>query len=95
MQGKLVPQDETDEPAEILLNKIKAEKAKLIAEKKIKKEKPLSEIKPEEIPFEIPSNWTWCRLGETIEFTENLDIHKKLPSNTLINYVDIDAIDNE
>lgn len=67
MQGKLVPQDERDEPAEILLEKIKAEKEKLIAEKKIKKQKPLSEIKPEEIPFEIPNNWTWCRLGEIAE----------------------------
>lgn len=66
MQGKLVPQDDADEPAEILLEKIKAEKEKLIAEKKIKKDKPLPEIKPEEIPFEIPNNWTWCRLGEII-----------------------------
>jgi hypothetical protein len=47
-----------------LLKKIKAEKAKLIAEKKIKKEKDLPPIKPEEIPFEIPENWVWCRLGE-------------------------------
>ncbi|MGI8670856.1 MAG: restriction endonuclease subunit S [Aridibacter sp.] len=63
MQGKLVPQDTKDEPAEVLLEKIKAEKEKLIAEKKIKKQKPLPEIKPEEIPFEIPHNWDWCRLG--------------------------------
>lgn len=67
MQGKLVPQDEADEPAEILLEKIKAEKEKLIAEKKIKKDKPLPEIKPEEIPFEIPNDWTWGRLGEICE----------------------------
>lgn len=64
MQGKLVPQDDADEPAAVLLEKIKAEKEKLIAEKKIKKQKPLPAIKPEEIPFEIPNNWTWCRLGE-------------------------------
>ncbi|HMS38811.1 MAG TPA: restriction endonuclease subunit S [Pyrinomonadaceae bacterium] len=67
MQGKLVPQNEQDEPAEILLEKIKAEKEKLIAEKKIKKDKPLAEIKAEEVPFEIPSNWVWCRLGELAE----------------------------
>jgi type I restriction enzyme S subunit len=66
IQGKLVEQDYTDEPAEILLNRIKAEKEKFVAEKKIKKEKFLPEIKAEEIPFEIPSNWTWCRLGEII-----------------------------
>jgi type I restriction enzyme S subunit len=64
VQGKLVPQIATDEPASELLKKIKAEKAKLIAEKKIKKEKDLPPIKPEEIPFEIPENWVWCRLGE-------------------------------
>jgi type I restriction enzyme, S subunit len=64
MQGKLVRQDERDEPAEILLEKIKAEKEKLVAEKRIKKDKPLPSIGAEEIPFEIPSNWTWCRLGE-------------------------------
>jgi type I restriction enzyme S subunit len=66
MQGKLARQDSTDEPAEILLEKIKAEKEKLAAEKRIKRDKPLPPINAEEIPFEIPSNWTWCRLGELI-----------------------------
>jgi type I restriction enzyme S subunit len=64
MQGKLVEQNKKDEPASELLKKIKAEKEKLIAEKKLKKEKELPPIKPEEIPFEIPKNWVWCRLGE-------------------------------
>jgi type I restriction enzyme S subunit len=71
VQGKLVAPSpleragcEADEPASELLKKIKAEKAKLIAEKKLKKEKELPPIKPEEIPFEIPENWSWCRLGE-------------------------------
>lgn len=67
MQGNLVAQDERDEPAEILLEKIKAEKEKLVTAKKIKRDKPLPPIKPEEIPFEIPSNWTWCRLGEIVQ----------------------------
>ena len=67
VQGKLVAQDPTDEPASELLKKIKAEKEKLIAEKKLKKEKELPPIKPEEIPFEIPENWVWCRLGEIAE----------------------------
>ncbi|MBS1793149.1 MAG: restriction endonuclease subunit S [Acidobacteria bacterium] len=74
MQGKLVPQDEADEPAEILLERIKAEKEKLIAEKKIKRDKPLPEIKAEEIPFEIPNNWVWCRLGELIELVSGQHI---------------------
>jgi len=64
VQGKLVKQNPKDEPASELLKRIKAEKEKLIAEKKIKKEKELPPIKPGEIPFEIPENWVWCRLGE-------------------------------
>ncbi len=67
MQGKLARQNSTDEPAEILLEKIKAEKEKLVAEKRVKRDKPLPPINAEEIPFEIPSNWTWCRLGELCE----------------------------
>lgn len=64
MQGKLVPQDPNDEPASVLLEKIKAEKERLTKEKKIKKQKPLPPISEEEIPFDIPENWVWCRLGE-------------------------------
>jgi len=55
------------ENASVLLKKIKAEKIKLIAEKKIKKQKPLPSIEKDEIPFEIPENWVWCRLGEIAE----------------------------
>lgn len=68
MQGKLARQDASDEPAEILLEKIKAEKEELVAERRIRRDKPLPPINAEEIPFEIPSNWTWCRLGEIITF---------------------------
>ncbi len=64
VQGKLVAQNPTDEPASALLQRIKAEKEQLIAEKKLKKEKALPPIKPEEMPFDIPANWVWCRLGE-------------------------------
>ena len=64
IQGKLVAQDANDEPASVLLERIKAEKKKLIEEKKIKKEKPLAEITEDEKPFEIPDSWVWVRLGE-------------------------------
>ncbi|WP_445756281.1 restriction endonuclease subunit S [Polaribacter sp.] len=64
VQGKLVEQNKKDEPASELLKKIKVEKEKLIAEKKLKKKKELPPIKPSDIPFEIPENWVWCRLGE-------------------------------
>jgi type I restriction enzyme, S subunit len=66
VQGKLVPQDPNDEPASELLKRIKVEKEKLIAEGDIRKEKLLPPIKDEEIPFELPKSWVWCRLGEIV-----------------------------
>lgn len=63
VQGKLVPQNEADEPASVLLEKIRAEKERLIEEGKIKKEKPLPPITDEEKPFDIPLQWCLCRLG--------------------------------
>ena len=84
VQGKLVPQDPSDGPAEALLERIRAEKQRLIKEGKIKKDKHESVIFrrdnshyekrgseevciDEEIPFEIPENWAWCRLGSILE----------------------------
>ena len=64
VQGKLVPQDPADEPAGVLLQKIRAEKDRLIAEGKIKRDKPLAEIAEEEKPFELPVGWEWVRFGE-------------------------------
>lgn len=72
VQGKLVPQDPSDEPASVLLKRIKAEKEQLIKEGKIKKEKPMPEITQDEIPFEIPSSWEWCRVND-------IGIYKKGP----------------
>lgn len=66
VQGKLVPQDPKDEPASTLLERIKVEKEKLIAGKKIRKSEPLPPIKPEEIPYELPKGWEWVRLGDAI-----------------------------
>lgn len=67
IQGKLVPQDASDEPAEVLYAKIQAEKQKLIKEGKIKKDKPLPPITDDEIPFKIPSTWKWVRLGDSLD----------------------------
>jgi type I restriction enzyme S subunit len=64
--GKLVPQDPNDEPASELLKRIQAEKSKLIAEGKIKKDKPLAPITDEEKLFELPVNWKWVKLGELV-----------------------------
>ncbi len=63
VRGKLVAQDPNDEPASELLKRIKAEKAKLVAEGKIKKDKPLPAITEEEKPFDLPAGWAWARLG--------------------------------
>ncbi|SER66245.1 type I restriction enzyme, S subunit [Azotobacter beijerinckii] len=64
VRGKLVPQDPSDEPASELLKRIAEEKARLVAEGKIKKQKPLAEIGEEEKPFELPEGWEWSRLSE-------------------------------
>ena len=66
IQGKLTEQLATDDNVEDLLQAIKEEKERLIKEKKIKKQKPLPEITEDEIPFAIPENWKWVRLGEVI-----------------------------
>ena len=66
VQGKLVPQIASEGNAKDLLEEIKKEKAKLVKEGKLKKEKPLPEITEEDIPFDIPENWCWCRLGEIV-----------------------------
>lgn len=67
IQGKLVEQREEDGTAEELYQQIQAEKEKLIKEGKIKKTKPLPEITEDEIPFDIPDNWKWVRLGDLCE----------------------------
>ena len=67
VQGKLVPQIASEGNAKDLLEEIKKEKAKLIKEGKLKKEKPLPEITEDEIPFDIPENWCWVRWGDLSE----------------------------
>ena len=67
VQGKLVPQIATEGNAKDLLEEINKEKAKLIKEGKIKKEKPLPEISEDEIPFDIPETWCWCRFGDIFQ----------------------------
>ena len=70
VQGKLVPQIESEGNAKDLLEEMRKEKAKLIKEEKIKKEKPLPEITEEDIPFDIPENWCWCRLSEYLDIRD-------------------------
>ena len=79
VMGKLVRQDPTDEPASVLLEKIAAEKAQLIKDKKIKKEKPLPPISDDEKPFELPQGWEWIKFGLLSEFI-NGDRGKNYPN---------------
>jgi len=70
VQGKLVPQNPNDEPASVLLEKIRKERKTLIKAGKIKSEKPFLPIADEEIPFEIPKSWEWVRLGEICTYIQ-------------------------
>lgn len=70
VQGKLVPQDPNDEPASELLKQIRAEKQRLVAEGKIKKDKPLPAIGDEEKPFELPDSWCWARLADVSSYIQ-------------------------
>ena len=103
IQGKLVPQDPNDEPASVLLDKIRKEKERLIKEKKIKRDKNASviyrgednsyyekfiateEVKciDEEIPFEVPQGWEWCRLGSIVSICggKRIPVGKHLTTN--------------
>ena len=85
VMGKLVPQDPDDEPASVLLERIAAEKARLVKEGKIKKEKPLPPISEEEKPFALPDGWEWCKFGFLAEFI-NGDRGKNYPNQN--EYVD-------
>ena len=93
VRGKLVPQDARDEPASELLKRIAAEKAKLIAEGKIKKSKPLAEITDDEKPFELPIGWEWVRNGSIFNLRKGR-IPKNLSENKIgLPYLDIEALD--
>lgn len=74
MQGKLVEQRPEEGTADELYEQIVAEKARLIKDGKIKKEKPLPDITEDEIPFEIPSSWKWVRIGEVFSLQAGKNI---------------------
>lgn len=92
VRGKLVPQDPNDEPANELLGRIAEEKARLVAEGKIKKQKPLAEIKDEEKPFELSEGWEWARLGEITNFGMTTK-KNEIPNNAWI--LDLEDIEKD
>lgn len=70
IQGKLVEQRPEEGTAEDLYQQIQEEKTNLIKEGKLKKEKPLAPIEADEIPFDIPENWKWCKLGDLTSYAQ-------------------------
>ena len=81
ISGRLVPQDPNDEPASVLLQRIREEKARLVKEGKLKKkdlvETPITE---DEIPFEIPSSWGWIKLKDLFHFLQGIQVDKEKQS---------------
>ncbi len=92
IRGKLVPQDPNDEPASVLLERIKAEKERLIKEGKIKRNKKTAKTSDTphygNVPFEIPDNWEWCKLGDIVDFQGGY----AYKSNTYVNQSDWQVI---
>ncbi len=78
IQGKLTEQLPEDGDAKELLAEIAAEKERLVKEGKIKKQRPLPEISEDEIPFVIPDNWCWVRLGEVTDYGVGKQVSKEL-----------------
>ena len=104
VQGKLVPQDPDDEPASVLLERIRVEKQKLIKAGKIKKSKHESVIVTrdkipyeiidgkerclaDEVPFEIPDSWCWCRLGTIFQHNTGKTLNSSNHQGTMMQYI--------
>ena len=95
IRGKLVPQDPNDEPASVLLERIRAEKEQLIKEGKIKRSKKSAATDKshyENVPFEIPENWVWTTLGEISNYgqCENVDVDKIAANEWILELEDIE-----
>ncbi len=89
VRGKLVPQNDADESADTLLNNLHAQQTDLFARGQIKKPKSASKIVDNEIPFELPHSWKWCRISEL-----GHDWGQKTPDNDFT-YIDVGSINKE
>ncbi len=81
VRGKLVPQDSADEPARVLLEKVHAEKARLIAEGKIKRDRALTPMGDSERPFELPQSWAWTCIPDLCAISGGATPSKATPGN--------------
>ena len=84
VMGRLVPQNPSDEPASVLLERIAAEKAQLVKDKKIKKQKPLPPIGEDEKPFDLPVGWAFARFEDVVEIHSGITKGRKLAGRELI-----------
>lgn len=99
MRGLLVPQDPSDQPASVLLQKIRVEKDRLIAEGKIKRDKPLTPITNEEKPFKMPVGWEWANVATVFETTSGgtftPEMEKESGTYMYVKVGDMNLIGNE
>jgi type I restriction enzyme S subunit len=84
VMGKLVPQDPSDQPASELLKEIEKEKERLVKEGKIKKSKPLPEIKLDQVPYDLPKGWEWVRFFTVNTVRSELVSAKDFPAEKQI-----------
>ena len=92
IRGKLVPQDPNDEPASVLLERIRAEKERLIKEGKIKRSKKSASDTPhyENVPFEVPESWEWCQVSDIFELNPKNDV----PDDTQSGFIPMACVDD-
>jgi len=88
VRGKLVPQDPSDEPAWVLLERIALEKARLVKEGKRPKQKTLPLVGEDEVPFEVPDGWVWCRIDDCFDVAGGIQKSgKRLPIQNTFPYL--------
>ncbi|WP_301388629.1 restriction endonuclease subunit S [Thalassolituus sp. UBA2590] len=87
VRGKLVAQNPDDEPASKLLERIEAEKAQLIKDGKLKKQKPVAAVTEDEKPFELSANWSWTRFGQICQHNSGKTLDSSRNSGTLRPYI--------
>ena len=91
IHGKLVPQDPNDEPASVLLERIKAEKERLIKEGKIKRAKKSAKFSDTphygNVPFEVPNGWVWCKLGDIFQHNNGKQKTSSNQNGKLLKYI--------
>lgn len=87
LSGKLVPQDTADEPARILLKRIREKKKALINAKLVSKDKKMADVSEDEQLFEIPENWTWTRIGELFQHNTGKALNGSNKEGTVLPYI--------